>query len=131
MYLLIFHLIVNLIKDYLCRYTEKFAHKYIDPQYCKKIPVDKAAFNYETESFYSNEYYLPYIINEKGEEEFVLLTPRDMLRSEEPAVNAEDLVRTHETGRRSISNESLRAYVNNYIAKAVKEYEEEHSTEKN
>ncbi len=123
-------LIVNLIKDYLCRYTEKFAHKYIDPKYCKKIPVDKAAFNYETESFYSNEYYLPCIINEKGEEEFVLLTPRDMLRSEEPAVNAEDLVRTHETVRRSISNEALRAYVNNYIAKAVKEYEEEQKRKK-
>ena len=123
-------LIVNLIKDYLCRYTEKFARKYIDPKYCKILPVDKASFNYETESFFSNEYYLPYIINEKGEEEFVLLTPRDMVRSEEPAVNAVDLVRTHEAVRRAISNESLRAYVNNYIAKAVRQYEEEQKRKK-
>jgi hypothetical protein len=114
----------------LCRYTEKFARKYIDPKYCKILPVDKASFNYETESFFSNEYYLPYIINEKGEEEFVLLTPRDMVRSEEPAVNAVDLIRTHEAVRRAISNESLRAYVNNYIAKAVNQYEEEQKRKK-
>lgn len=123
-------LIVNLIKGYLCRYTETFAQKYIDSKYCKKFPVDKALFNYETESFLSNEYYLPYIINEKGEEEFVLLTPRDMIRSEEPAVNADDLIRTHEVVRRAISNESLRAYVNNYIAKAVRQYEEEQKRKK-
>ncbi len=59
-------LTVNLIKGYLCEYTEKFALEYIDSRYLKRLPVEKASFNYETESFVSKEYTLPYIYNEKG-----------------------------------------------------------------
>ena len=34
-----------------------------------KANVERAEFNYETESFMSKEYTLPYIINEKGKKE--------------------------------------------------------------
>lgn len=80
-------LTVNLIKGYLCEYTEKFAMEYIDSKYLKRVPVEKAYFNYETESFVSKEYTLPYIYNEKGKIEYVLLTPYDILREDEPAIN--------------------------------------------
>lgn len=56
-------LTVNLIKGYLCEYTEQFALRYIDPKYLKRIPVEKVSFNYKTESFISREYTLPYIYN--------------------------------------------------------------------
>ena len=84
---------VNLIKGYLCEYTQKFAKKYISENYCKNIPVDKSGFNYETESFVTKEYYLPYIINEKGEEEYVLLTPADILRKNEPSINRDNFLK--------------------------------------
>lgn len=54
-------LTVNLIKGFLCSYTEEFARKYLDKKYIKKFHVEKAYFNYETESFVSKEYELPYI----------------------------------------------------------------------
>lgn len=59
-------LTVNLIKGYLCEYTEKFAMEYIDSKCLKRLPVEKAYFNYETESFVSKEYMLPYIYKKKG-----------------------------------------------------------------
>lgn len=116
---------VNLIKGYLCEYTQKFAKKYISENYCKNIPVDKSGFNYETESFVTKEYYLPYIINEKGEEEYVLLTPADILRKNEPSINRDNFFKVNRKVRDYIENDVLKAQVNNYIAKAVGEYEME------
>lgn len=100
-------MIVNLIKGFLCEYTEKFAKKYIEIG-AKKCYVDKVDFNYDTETFVSKEYYLPYIINEKGKEEFVLLTPRNILRAEEPSINRNDFINSYNLVRNSIDNDTLR-----------------------
>ena len=116
-------LTVNLIKGFLCEYTEKFAKKYIDSKYLRKIPVERAFFNYETESFVSKEYLLPYIYNEKNKIEFVLLTPSDILREEEPSINKKDFIESYDRIRNVIDNDTLRAYVNNYIGNAVRDYE--------
>jgi hypothetical protein len=117
-------LTVNLVKGFLCEYTEKFANEYIELDLCKIFPVEKAFFNYDTESFVSREFLLPYVINEKGKSEYVLLTPYDILREEEPSINKDDFYRSHERIRAAIENDSLRAYVNNYIGQAVRRYEE-------
>jgi len=117
-------LTVNLIKRFLCEYTESFAEKHIMSHMCKLLPVEKAYFNYETESFVSKEYLLPYVYNGKGEVEYVLLTPHDILREGEPAINREDFYNSHERIRDSIENDTLRAYVNNYIGQAIRRYEE-------
>lgn len=117
-------LTVNLIKEYLCDYTEKFAKAHIDDKYLKKLPVEKAYFNYETESFVSKEYILPYIHNEKRRIEYVLLTPYDLLREDEPAINRKDFLDSYDSVRMTIENETLRAYVNNYLSRAVRDYEE-------
>jgi hypothetical protein len=73
-------LTVNLIKNFFIEYTENFAKKYIAPDLYKAIPIEKAYFNYDTESFVSKEYFLPFVYNEKGQSEYVLLTPFDILR---------------------------------------------------
>ena len=116
-------LTVNLIKGYLCSYTEAFAKYHIDKEHIKKFIVEKAEFNYETESFVSKEYSLPFIINETGKIEYVLLTPKDILREDEPAINRNDFLNSYDSIRKVIDNDSLRAYVNNYISKAIYEYE--------
>ena len=117
-------LTVNLIKRFLCEYTENFAKKYIDPILCQKLPVEKVYFNYNTESFVSKEYTLPYIYNQKGKIEYVLLTPYDILREDEPSINRNDFYNSHERIRATIENDTLRAYVNHYIGQAVWRYEE-------
>lgn len=121
---------VNLIKGYLCEYTQEFARKYIKEEYCGNFPVDKAKFNYLTESFTTKEYYLPYLINEKGEEEYILLTPSDILRKNEPAINRDHFFKNNRKVRNYIENDVLRTQVNNYIAKAVGEYEKEQRANK-
>lgn len=117
-------LTVNLIKRFLCEYTENSAKEYINPDLCRITPVDKAYFNYETESFVSKEYTLPFVYDEKGQVEYVLLTPFDILREDEPSKNRDDFYKSHERIRAAIENDSLRTYVNNYILQAVRRYEE-------
>jgi hypothetical protein len=59
----------NLLKDFICCYTEKFAVAHIDPSLRRKIPVNKAIFNYETENWERRAYDLPW-----GGDDFVLIT---------------------------------------------------------
>lgn len=112
---------VNLIKGFLCEYTQNFTQNNIK-QNAKTFYVDKAEFNYDTETFVSKEYYLPYVINENGKEEYILLTPKNILRYQEPAINRSDFISNYNYVRQSIDNDSLRVQVGDYINKAVKEY---------
>lgn len=120
-------LTVNLIKGYLCEYTERFAKNFISGKFTKSFLVDKANFNYLTESFEPKHYTLPYVINEKNKKEYVLLTPIDILRADEPSINSKDFGDKYDVIISSIENMHLRAYVNNYISQAVKEYEDSHN----
>lgn len=67
---------------------------------------------------------MPYIYNEDNKKEYVLLTPYDILREDEPAINKKDFLNSYDRIRTVIENVSLRAYVNNYIGLAVRRYEE-------
>lgn len=115
---------VNLIKGYLAEYSQIFAKKFLSASMCDIFYVEKTKFDYKTESFTSEKFYLPFIINEKGKKEYVLLTPADILREDEPSINREDYFHKFERVRSSIDNEVLKAHVENYIAKAIIEYEE-------
>lgn len=68
----------------------------------------------------SKEYVLPYVYDERGRKEYVLLTPSDILREDEPAINRKDFYNSYERIRTVIEDDELRAYVNNYIGLAVK-----------
>ena len=78
----------NLLKDFICKYTERFAVAHIDPILRRKIPVNKAVFNYETENWERRTYDLPW-----GGDDFVLLTPKDMLTRDENWINRTDMIR--------------------------------------
>ena len=95
-----------------------------------RINVERAEFNYDTESFVSREYTLPFIINEKGKKEYVLLTPKDILREDEPAINRKSFLDSYDEIRLAIDIDVLRTYVNNYFRKAVLEYEEKQKKNK-
>lgn len=117
-------LTTKLILGYLAEYTQTFAFYNIDKKYLDTFYLE-SVFNYETETFESVEYYLPYFINRKGKREFILLTPRDILRKDEPTINRIDFKRSYNRIRDIIDNASIRAQLENYIAKAVSKYEKE------
>ena len=122
-------LTTHLILDYLATYTQNFAIKNIAPQFLDNFYLENAKFNYETETFMSLKYKLPFIIK-NGKREFVLLTPIDILRKEEPTINKLDLERNYNNIRNIIDNSVIRSQLENYIAKAVMEYEQKNKTRK-
>ncbi|MEG1820833.1 MAG: hypothetical protein RR201_01130 [Malacoplasma sp.] len=115
-------LTVNLIKGFLCEFTQEFSKKYIKKDKLKIISVDKAEFNYDTESFVSIDYTLPFITNEKNKVEYVLLTPSNLLREDEPTINRMDFLQNNERVRNYIDNAVLRTQVDNYIQIGIRNY---------
>ncbi len=108
--------VTNLIKDYLLTYTENFAKQYIDEGMRKDTQISKALFNYETETWQIKKYNLPFYNND-----YVLLTPKDLLTKEEPWINKSDLFDEFEQLPYAVSNVELRAQINNYFNKQLSE----------
>ncbi|OGD08830.1 hypothetical protein A2397_05290 [Candidatus Amesbacteria bacterium RIFOXYB1_FULL_44_23] len=106
----------NLIKDYLLQYTQVFAQKHLDPKLCRNFRVPRARFNYDTQSWEEDGYYLP-----SFQGDFVILTPKDMLTKDETWINKDDLVDEFASIPYAISNEELRAKVNNYFQSVLPE----------
>ena len=104
----------NLIKDYLLQFTQTFAQNHLDKSLCRKFRVPRARFNYKTETWEEATYCLP-----EYREDFVILTPRDLLTKDETWINKDDLVDDFKYIPNSISNEELRAKVNNYFSSVL------------
>lgn len=100
----------NLIKEYLCEYTQTFARTYMSAESCRNICVSKVNFNYATETWEPKTYYLPYYLDD-----YVLLTPTDILRREETWINRSDMLNDFDRIPASIPNEALRFQINNYF----------------
>lgn len=108
--------VTNLIQDYLCRYTEAFAAKYLDATKVKRVWVNRAVFSKVTQTWQRKEYTLPWVNGD-----FVLLTPRDMLTREETWINRGDLIRNFDRIPTAISDAALRASVDHYFRLALKQ----------
>jgi hypothetical protein len=100
----------NLVKDFLCKYTEEFATSHISEPLRKKFWVNKATFNYANQSWERRSYDLPSLGND-----FVLLTPKDMLTRDENWINRTDMIRDFEQIPVAISDAELRGQVFNYF----------------
>lgn len=99
----------NLIKEYLLEYTQNFARKYIASTKCKIFSINKVHFNFDSGLWHDAQYYLP-VYND----DFVLLTPRDMITKDDTWINKNDLTGDFDNILQSISNEQLRAQINYY-----------------
>lgn len=100
----------NLIKEYLLRYTEIFAKNNILPKYRKDFVVSKVRFNYKTESWVSGTFNLP-----SYNDDYVLLTPKDMLTKDETWINKNDVVNKFHDIVGAISNNQIRDLINSYF----------------
>jgi len=101
---------VNLIKEYLCEYTELFAKKYISLTKRKIVSVKRVSFDYNTHRWKPRSFDLPYI-----EGDFVLLTPKDILTKDENWINSSDIVSNFKEIADSVSNDQLRESINFYF----------------
>jgi len=100
----------NLIKEFLLTYTETFAIKHIEPEFLKIVMVDKVYFDYELERWMPKEFTLPYLF-----EDFIILTPRDILTKDENWINSNDLRGDFRRICNSIPNDQLRHEIDNYF----------------
>lgn len=110
----------NLIKGYLLQYTEDFAKEYLAGNQQRKIKVNKVYFNYELEVWMPKEFILPYYDND-----FIILTPKDILTKDENWINNQDLVGNFYSICNSIPNEVLRVQIQNYLAKRMPKKEKD------
>jgi hypothetical protein len=107
---------LNLILDYICRYTQEFAREHIALGLRKVVWVEKAKFNYQTRSWQRLQYELPFI-----DGDYVLLTPKDILTRDENWINKGDMVRQFDQIPVAIPDNELRgqvfAYFDSVLAK--------------
>jgi len=100
----------NLIKRFLCEYTEAFAKKYIVPEQCATFAVSKVDFNIKLGFWAPARFILPKLKND-----FVLLTPKDILTKDDTWINKEDFFREYHDIPSAISNSALRAQIDAYF----------------
>ncbi|MBN1547291.1 MAG: hypothetical protein JW902_11575 [Syntrophaceae bacterium] len=100
----------NLIKGYLLDFTQKFALASIDARLRKRVAVSKVRFNYDTRSWMSEVYELPFY-----QGSYVILTPKAILTKDETWINKIDLIANFDDIPPSIPNEQLRSQINSYF----------------
>lgn len=104
----------NLLMKFLCEYTQTFARAHIEPNRCKEFWINKAWFSYETESWVREKYFLP-----AYGDDFVLLTPKDLLTRDENWINRTDMIRDFQTIPIAISDAQLRGQITNYFERQL------------
>ncbi|MGD0641131.1 MAG: hypothetical protein ABSC22_10325 [Roseiarcus sp.] len=115
----------NLLIGFLGRYTEEFARGYIAPAMRRKVWIRKARFNYTTESWERGEFELPWVDND-----FVILTPKDLLTRDENWINRSDMIRDFERIPTTISDAALRGQVFNYFERVLAKPKNRHPNQK-
>jgi hypothetical protein len=104
----------NLIKGFLCEYTQDFAREHLDEDRCDVFAVRRARFDYDTQTWAIERYYLPRV-----RDDFVLLTPTDMLTRDDTWINQSDMIDKFALLPEALPNAQLRAQVNQYFARAL------------
>ena len=100
----------NLIKGFLLEYTQTFAQRHISQDRRATFRVERAYFNYRTESWEERTFDLP-----KFNGGYVILTPKALLTKDDTWINKEDLFNDFDQIPTMIDDEELRFKVNNYF----------------
>lgn len=104
----------NLIVAYLAQFTETFAKRHVPRRLRGRFWIEKARFNYQTETWQREQFDLPRLVND-----YVLLVPRDILTKDDTWINKSDLIDEFDQIPDAIPDEQLRAQVNNYFVKVL------------
>ena len=117
--------VTNILLNEFAKYTETFATKYIDDNMLSTFMIEKADFNFVLNQFVPRKYKLPFIVNHRGIHEFVLLTPKEILRVDENAINKTNLYNYFDDVVKTIENEELRFRITSYLNKVVEDLNNE------
>lgn len=102
----------NLIKHFLLEITQKFAKTYIAPRFCREFKnIPRVCFDYDMGIWKTGSFYLPCYDND-----YVILTPSDMLVRADTWINKKDLYQQVPTIGTSLSDDVLRYQVNEYFS---------------
>ena len=104
----------NLVKGFLLDYTQTFEQKHIAESLREKFRVQRVRFNYDTETWEEATFDLP-----KFKNDFVILTPKELLTKDETWINKKDLFEDFERIPNAIADDELRHKVNNYFLSRI------------
>lgn len=104
----------NLIKHYLAEYTQEFARRYLSPSHRRTIRIPKTRFNYDTRTWVTETFKLPYL-----NDDYVLLTPKDILTRDDAWINRPELLDRLREIAEALPNSVLRAQVNEYLLRVL------------
>jgi hypothetical protein len=102
--------VTDLIKDFLCTYTQSIAEDLLEDHQRRDVAIGKAVFNYTMEVWEPRRYVLPWIDND-----YVVLTPKDLLTRDDTWINRGDLIRAFDEIPTANPDEQLRFQVSNYF----------------
>lgn len=106
----------NLIKEYLLRHTERFAKKHVAAEKRKVVKVPRVTFNYQADIWIDGDFELPWFVDD-----YVLLTPEDILTKDDIWINKEDLRGDFPRIREAVENDALRSQIDAYFQKVLPE----------
>jgi hypothetical protein len=106
----------NLIHGYLLEYTERFARRHLDPAITAPFTVSHVRFNYSTEAWERGSFLLPQL-----DDDYVLLTPADLLTRDETWINRRELIEDFESLPAAIEDRVLREQISNYFKRLLPE----------
>lgn len=104
----------NLIKGYLCAYTQEFTLQYFSDAQRREVSIRGVRFNYDTMVWEPDRYVLPWV-----NDDYVILTPKDILTRDENWISREDFFRSFEEIPTAIPDAQLRAQVENYFRRVL------------
>lgn len=103
---------VNILLGFFVDYTAKFAADHLDDSYCKVFEIQRYSFNYSTGLFEDKMVKLPFIIKPNGKKEYVLLTPKSILRKDEQEICKRNFDLCFDDLRETLPNDVLRFKLN-------------------
>lgn len=104
----------NLMLGYLADFTEKFSKENIDKNKLGLFMVQRASFNWTTKTWTSKQFTLPKFGNQ-----FVLLSPVDLLTKDEAWINHGDFVEDFSSVVAGVANDQLRNEIDQYFASVL------------
>ncbi len=89
----------------LAKLTNKFALTHIDKELIDEFPIRWGEFNHTTKSWKKFNIELPFIINENGDPEPVILVPKDLLQKDDFVISQNHFKQKHHSIPPIVSND--------------------------
>jgi hypothetical protein len=108
----------NLMLEYLLGYTENFAKQHLSEQQ-RKIFTVRCSFDRDLMIWQPKSFELPYFYKRDRDEDFLVLTPVDILTKDEAFICHSDFTSQFRTIAKSLDNAALRDAVNLYFSRRL------------